>query len=150
VCCSVLQCVAVCCSVLQCVAVCCSVLQCWGYGLSDIIAPELQHSAERDDVVYWKPKRKIKNDLQYSATHCNTLQHTATHCNTAMAWMAFSNELYRNTIFVQKETVGHGNSGDLQTLCTFANPSCQDVYRVAKTHRIPYLYRSFSAKVTYI
>jgi len=23
-------------------------------------------------------------------------------------------------------------------------------YRVAKTHRIPYLYRSFSAKVTYI
>ena len=24
------------------------------------------------------------------------------------------------------------------------------VYRVAKTHRIPYLYRSFSAKVTYI
>jgi len=25
-----------------------------------------------------------------------------------------------------------------------------DYYRVAKTHRIPYLYRSFSAKVTYI
>ena len=24
------------------------------------------------------------------------------------------------------------------------------LYRVAKTHRIPYLYRSFSAKVTYI
>jgi len=27
---------------------------------------------------------------------------------------------------------------------------CGYVYRVAKTHRIPYLYRSFSAKVTYI
>jgi len=27
---------------------------------------------------------------------------------------------------------------------------CIDVYRVAKTHRIPYLYRSFFAKVTYI
>jgi len=25
-----------------------------------------------------------------------------------------------------------------------------DVYRVAKTHRIPYLYRSISTKVTYI
>ena len=25
-----------------------------------------------------------------------------------------------------------------------------DVYRVAKTHRVPYLYRSFSAKLTYI
>ena len=24
------------------------------------------------------------------------------------------------------------------------------LYRAAKTHRIPYLYRSFSAKVTYI
>jgi len=24
------------------------------------------------------------------------------------------------------------------------------MYRVAKTHRIPYLYRTFSAKVTYI
>ena len=27
---------------------------------------------------------------------------------------------------------------------------CTHTYRVAKTHRIPYLYRSFSAKVTYI
>jgi len=27
---------------------------------------------------------------------------------------------------------------------------CINEYRVAKTHRIPYLYRSFSAKVTYI
>ena len=26
----------------------------------------------------------------------------------------------------------------------------REYYRVAKTHRIPYLYRSFSAKVTYI
>jgi len=31
--------------------------------------------------------------------------------------------------------------GDVCVLCK---------YRVAKTHRIPYLYRSFSAKVTYI
>ena len=30
------------------------------------------------------------------------------------------------------------------TLCDFLS------YRVAKTHRIPYLYRSFSTKVTYI
>ena len=27
---------------------------------------------------------------------------------------------------------------------------CIEGYRLAKTHRIPYLYRSFSAKVTYI
>ena len=28
--------------------------------------------------------------------------------------------------------------------------STSALYRVAKTHRIPYLYKSFSAKVTYI
>ena len=32
-------------------------------------------------------------------------------------------------------------------VCVFV---CVCDYRVAKTHRIPYLYRSFSAKVTYI
>jgi len=28
--------------------------------------------------------------------------------------------------------------------------ACGSIYKVAKTHRIPYLCRSFSAKVTYI
>jgi len=32
----------------------------------------------------------------------------------------------------------------------FTKSLCLSAYRVAKTHRIPYLYRSFSAKVTYI
>ena len=36
----------------------------------------------------------------------------------------------------------------IRTLCHTLETYAQ--YRVAKTHRIPYLYRSFSAKVTYI
>jgi len=35
-------------------------------------------------------------------------------------------------------------------LCFSLCSHLEDSYRVAKTHRIPYLYRSFSAKVTYI
>jgi len=34
-------------------------------------------------------------------------------------------------------------------VCEFEGEHTQ-YYRVAKTHRIPYLYRSFSTKVTYI
>ena len=42
---------------------------------------------------------------------------------------------------------------DLRGACpnnSFDFGALRACYRVAKTHRIPYLYRSFSAKVTYI
>jgi len=35
-------------------------------------------------------------------------------------------------------------------MCVWSAATCSAALHVAKTHRIPYLYRSFSAKVTYI
>ena len=43
----------------------------------------------------------------------------------------------------------HGYEIASSLICT-QRFTCDTKYRVAKTHRIPYLYRSFSAKLTYI
>jgi len=51
--------------------------------------------------------------------------------------------LLRNSVAIVIHT---SHSGWLDT----PSPKCRWSYRMAKTHRIPYLYRSFSAKVTYI
>ena len=58
--------------------------------------------------------------LQHTATHCNIMQYTASHCITLQ-----------------------------HTLCRY-HIVVFTLYRVAKTHRVPYLHTSFSAKETYI
>jgi len=73
--------------------------------------------------LYKRPiKETLKGDLQKSATK-----------------EMYQRDLHKRPIY---ETL-KGNLGGQ------ANMSKRQ-YRVAKTHRIPYLYRSFSAKVTYI
>jgi len=64
--------------------------------------------------------------LQHTAAHCNTLHHTASHCNT----LHHQCKNQKNPVHLKKE----------QT---------EDEYRVAKTHMVPDLYRSFSAKEPY-
>jgi len=38
------------------------------------------------------------DDLQHTATHCNTLQHTAAHCNTLQHTAAHCNTLYSDIL----------------------------------------------------
>ena len=61
--------------------------------------------------------------------------------------VSFAKESYKRDDILQKRPI------ILRILLIVATPFvCEKTlwYRVAKTHRIPYLYRSFSAKVTYI
>jgi len=67
----------------------------------------------------------------YTATHCNTLQHTATHCNTL------------------QHTATHPTCCPVHDSPLFS-PLVFCIRGPLNAARIPYLYRSFSAKVTYI
>jgi len=106
------------------------------------------------------------NTLQHTTTHCNTLQHTATHYNTLQHTAVHKMEgvLHCNTL---QHTTTHCNTlqhtatryNTLQHTTTHCNilqytkwkvQHRAVYYRVAKTHRIPYLYRSFLAKEPYI
>jgi len=62
----------------------------------------------------------------------------ATDVMQCLTWMRRIAPLYCNT---QQDNVRH---------CIMLPRVATDAYRVAKTHRIPYLYSSFSAKITYI
>jgi len=68
--------------------------------------------------------------LPHTATHCAALQHSATNCDTL------------------QQTAPHCNKP--QHIATNCSTHITCTYRVAKTHRIPYLYSSFSAKEPYI
>ena len=166
VCCSVLQCVAACCSVLQRVAVCCSVLQCVAvlvscHGTSLLYQPwyeRLMSKRETYSYLIWyllssrsrlMPWHATSCVLQCAATHCNTLQHISlimeieTHamtCNEHDIMISSLISWYERDISEMNDSL----------LYPSMSLSHLDWYRVAKTHRIPYLYRSFSAKVTYI
>ena len=100
------------------------------------------------------------NTLQHTATHCNTLQHTATHCNTlhhTASWQLCSHIIAVSMCLMTPIGVvfyvlhfsaswhTHDRTHRHHQWC-----ACHIWYRVAKTHRIPYLYRSFSAKEPYI
>jgi len=101
------------------------------------------------------------NTLQYTSIHCNTLHHTASHCNTlqysAVSCITENTASHCNPM---QDTARHCNTlqdtvrycNTLQhTAATEASKSTGGSnHRVAKTHRIPYLYRSFSAKEPYI
>jgi len=118
----------------------------------------LQHAATRCNTHCQTPSFWfVTSSMQYpTTTHCHTLQHAATRCNT------LQHTLQHTVISVLDfEQVAHHricrhtlNKIPLMTFLKSQRPSCPKVsttsYRVAKTHRIPYLYRSFSAKVTYI
>ena len=84
--------------------------------------------------------------LQRAATHCSTLQHTAAHCSTLQHTTTHCNTL-RHTATAQHR---YWLAKILDLRVRVREDRRHGVYRVAKTHRIPYLYRSVSAKVTYI
>ena len=98
------------------------------------------------------------NTLQHTATHCNTLQHTTTHCNTPqhtathrntpqhtatywMLWVFATLYLYIQSIYYTYH---------LYTL-VICNMYCHflSLFPVQVGDRMPYLYRSFSAKKPY-
>jgi len=129
----------------------------------------LQHTATQISPVIsgWFAER----DLQHTATLCNSrksmgLGQPVTHCRSTCNSVqqneseckAFCNillvfatlclrythtgvEVYSDSLFI---THTHVHTPSRQTHVQPLH------YRVAKTHRIPYLYKSFSAKVTYI
>jgi len=120
----VLQCVAVCCSVLQCGVVCCSVLH-----LIPRITLCVAHYSICNTLQH--VRLIICNTLQHTTPHCNTLQHTASHCNTLHRT---ATQLLFLLIAIYAPSLPCKLSGN---------------YRVAKTHNMPYRYRSFSAKEPY-
>jgi len=105
------------------------------------------------------------NALQRTATHCNALQHTATHCNTfatihthhrltaaigAHIHVSVPRSLIMQIMFqwvvLMYSKTGHELvSADIWRIDVMMHTS----YRVAKTHKMPYLYRSFSTKEPY-
>jgi len=100
------------------------------------------------------------NTLQHTATHCNTLQHTATHCNTLVCGYYTLKENLNSWCCIWSASVSRFFQYIWATVTTRFPPPffwsstwISDAalgYRVAKTHGIPYLCRSFPAKVTYI
>ena len=96
--------------------------------------------------------------LFHTARRCNTLQHTATHCNTLQptwvvpTWVVSLNDTTQSCVFLRWIQLRGVSLYDLTSQsCVFIwSIDAYMRYRVAKTHEIPYPYRSFSAKVTYI
>ena len=105
--------------------------------------------------------------LTHTHTHLHTLSlshtlclsiYTRTHAHTWTHTLSLSLSLSRFLTHTRVHTHIHIRT-DMHTpvhthihkwiLCTQLNEP-RDIYRVAKTYRIPYLYRSFSANVTYI
>jgi len=155
-CCSVLQCVALCCSVLQCVAICCSVLQCIADS-SSLSCNVLQCVAVCCSV--FPCVAVCCGVLQRGAVCCSVLQCVALCCCVLQCVATCCSVLQWVTVRAhsRKDTCGkrHASPGRLVS-SLFANifpqmMSCLSTcYRVAKTHRMPNLYRSFSAKEPYI
>jgi len=125
VCCSVLQCAAVCCSVLQCVAVCCSVLQCVAVRCS-----VLQCVA-----------------VCYSVLHCVTVRCSVLQCVAPLRQpLLVSMKRNIGTPHTAPHYKTHNNTSDKAPTNKSCSLSRQLLYRVAKTHRMPYLCRSLSTK----
>jgi len=90
--------------------------------------------------------------LQHVAMCCSVLQCVALCCSVLQCdamWYIVERRARANMrAHIHKRTHIH----IIRVFAFLFNYVCEDVcvYRVAKTHRIPYLYRSFSAKVTCI
>ena len=54
----------------------------------------------------------VDEELQHTATHCNTLQHTTTHCNTLQHTAAYGDTLHHTAAHcsTQQHTATHCNS----------------------------------------
>jgi len=102
---------------------------------------------------------------------CNTthsyVRHDSFICVTWLSYVTWVSHITHESSMRRKSHVQHMNASQhlfslprvpCSTLpwhihVLYARHICHDTfmcYRVAKTHRVPYLYRSFSAKVTYI
>ena len=87
----------------------------------------------------------------HAATHCNTLQHTATSLIGAHIHVSVPRCLIIRPIMCQWVVLMYSKTGhelvfaDIWRIDVIMHTS----YRVAKTHSMPYLYRSFSAKEPY-
>ena len=111
------------------------------------------------------------NIVQHCTIHCNTVQHYASQCNTTQhrATLCVCNTLQHTAtlyfelradmtqLYVSRDLAAHYHT--MQKTSTRCNTLQHTIgvlglssrwYRVAKNHRIPYLYRSFPAKVTYL
>ena len=124
--CSVLLYVVLCPSVLQCVTACCSVSQCVA-----VCCSVLQCIA-----VHGHRLRTLIKIFNIAHT-CST--HNSCTCVT-------------RSIHTRDMTIHPCDMTQFTYVTRLMQPynNCSLTYRVAKTHRIPYLYRSFSAKVTYM
>jgi len=117
----------------------------WGFGLMWICTERFAFLELVDfgDVAFWKLSWENEKcadftlKSQHTATHCNTPQHTAKHCQTPAR--------------LRLTQLEDSLKSQLHSHCTL---KCQRhghsvPYRVAKTHRMPFLHRSFSAKGPY-
>jgi len=121
VCCSVLQCVAVCCSVLQCVAVCCSVLQCVAVCYEWLSCMLSQKFAQTCAWVTSHTYESVVSQI-YGWVTSHTYEY---HEKIARIWNLEDSNFISFVIWA--EVYSH-------------------LVKVAKTHRMPYLYGSFFAK----
>jgi len=134
VCCILLRCGAAwcsvlhCCNVLQCVAVCCSVLQCVAVCCS-VLQSLTGHvmCVWMFIGIYCLSHVCVTMCVAVCVAVCCSVANIAVYCSQ---WWKFAHISF----------------------CKFQHLAvcCNVLYRVAKTHRIPYLYRSFFAKETYI
>jgi len=170
VCCSALQCVAVCCSVLQCVAACCSEFEhVWGVSLVYAVRICVAVRCSALQCV-----AACCSMLQRAAACCSVLQRVAA-CLDCVSWMCIHMLTQRTHIYKMQPHHTHSLCIHLHCACVVKPPQthplcmewhhqvvrCADetrlvrafetliCYRAAKTHRMPYLYWSFSAKEPY-
>jgi len=152
VCCSVLQCVAVCCSVLQYVAVCCSMLQCVAvccsvshrmrvceiqcltvYMYTQRLPLKVSHFFFVSQNVcmhtFWDLSRSISSIHTHSMMCCSVLQYVAVCCR-ALQCVAV-----RCSVLQCVEWHSTCNAS--------IHTHSMRYYRVAKTHRMPYLIDHF-------
>ena len=96
--------------------------------------------------------------LQFVAVCCSVLQYVAVCCSVLQCVAVCCSALQCAAVCGQYAVVSTTTCVDVMShtcakvydACVDVTHTCQSVYRVAKTHRIPYLYRLFSAKEPYI
>ena len=134
VCCRVLQKGAVCCGEVQCGAVWCSVLQCMsGTSVDSQTSPRSMHECVHTRVYLQMGMCVYYHTYQWK---------NEKSCGCCVCVLAYMQVCMHVCIRVCMSVCIY--------VCDCGCMHAYVYYRVAKTHRIPYLYRSFSAKVTHI
>jgi len=153
VCCSALQCIAACCSVLQCVAVCCSVRQCVAARCSVMEDVDTGMSNSKKTYLYCSVLQcdavSVLLSVCCSELQCAAVSVLQSVCCSELQCAAVSVLQSMCYSVVQNLDTGMCSSAkSRETSPVTVRKSqlytdvTQPIYRVAKTHRMPYLYLS--------